>query len=212
MFFDVAQAFDSVRHNGLVVKLSRIFPSNVCALLQDYFSHHTFFVISANHISSTRSISAGVPQGNVLSPPTYRRLLHLLLRLLMTPLSLLPLTSTVKPFPTCRSPLVFSSWVHRWKILLNSDKSVNITFAFHPHPHTPVTLNNTFIPYHHSAKYFGVHLDARLTYTQVKCGALRPPPPGGSLTYTSFIPPATPPACFAVFGISYSASMIVPKI
>lgn len=60
-FLDVSQAFDRVWPEGLAVKLSRLLPQNICALLQDYLTHRTFFVVYDNHISSTRPISAGVP-------------------------------------------------------------------------------------------------------------------------------------------------------
>lgn len=67
-FLDIAQAFDRILHDGLTIKLARIFPSNVCTLLQDYLFNRTFFVVYGDSTSITRPITAGVPPGSVLSP------------------------------------------------------------------------------------------------------------------------------------------------
>ncbi len=56
-------------------------------------------------------------------------------------------------------------WTRRWKIPLNSEKSVNITFSLRPRTYTPVTLASQIVPYKSSAKYSGGHLDERLTYS-----------------------------------------------
>ena len=44
-FLDISQAFDRVWHEGLAVKLSRLFPSNICTLLHNYLSNRTFHVV-----------------------------------------------------------------------------------------------------------------------------------------------------------------------
>lgn len=59
----------------------------------------------------------------------------------------------------------FYTWTRRWKILLSSEKSTNITFALRPHPYHPIRLASEVIPYRTTAKYLGVHLDVCLTYS-----------------------------------------------
>lgn len=58
-----------------------------------------------------------------------------------------------------------SSWTRRWKILLNEKKSVQVTFALRRRsPHFQTYLNNIPVPQAESAKYLGMHLDARLNW------------------------------------------------
>lgn len=58
------------------------------------------------------------------------------------------------------------TWTNCWKILLSSEKSINVTFSLQPHPHTPIALGREIIPYKTTTKYLGIHLDERLTYTE----------------------------------------------
>jgi len=172
-FLDVKQAFYKVWHDGLFYKLSRLLPSNVCDLLASYLTNRSFFVVYGNYISSTRPITAGIPQGSVLGP--------LLYTLFTADLPELP-SATTATFADDTALLASSpnyhtavadfqsalttvhNWTSRWKIHLNSDKSVNTTFTLRPHPHQPVLLDQTVIPYKPTVKYLGIHLDERLTY------------------------------------------------
>ncbi len=179
-FLDVAQAFDKVWHDGLLFKLGLLLPSNVCALLRSYLTDRSFFVVYGLHHSTPRPITAGVPQGSVLGP-----LLYALFTADLPDLSSMDseASSTVlATFADDTALLAISpdyskavadlqvsldavmEWTRRWRICINSHKSVNTTFALRPHGHLPVLLDGAIIPYHSTAKYLGVHLDERLSY------------------------------------------------
>lgn len=67
--FDIEKAFDSVWHNALLYKLSKLkYPNYIIRLIQSFLKMRRFFVTVGNSKSPTKAIPAGVPQVNVLSP------------------------------------------------------------------------------------------------------------------------------------------------
>ena len=71
LFIDVTKAFDQVRHTGLLHKLQIFnFPVDIY-LLRSYLRKRKFRIKWKNHLSSERTIQAGVPQGSILGPILY---------------------------------------------------------------------------------------------------------------------------------------------
>ncbi|KAJ8865475.1 hypothetical protein PR048_033781 [Dryococelus australis] len=69
LLLDLARAFDSVHHGSLVSKLRSLgFPEYLTALLHSFLSGRTFQVRVNRVLSPSFSVSAGVPQGSLLSP------------------------------------------------------------------------------------------------------------------------------------------------
>lgn len=69
---DVEKAFDTVWHNGLIYKLLRAnIPTYLCKLIADFISNRKFSVVINNETSPAKSVTAGLPQGSVLSPLLY---------------------------------------------------------------------------------------------------------------------------------------------
>jgi hypothetical protein len=68
IFLDVAQAFDKVRHEGLLHKIELLLPTEYSRLLKSYLSDRYFRVKQEDEYSGLKPINAGVPQGSVLGP------------------------------------------------------------------------------------------------------------------------------------------------
>jgi hypothetical protein len=72
IFLDVAKAFDTVWHDGLVYKLHTAGVSlAMVKLLNSFLEDRKFHAKIGNVLSTVREIEAGVPQGSVLSPTLY---------------------------------------------------------------------------------------------------------------------------------------------
>lgn len=70
---DIEKAFDTVWQHGLIYKMLNTFYFNhhMCKCIHNYLKHRTFQVRLDGESSDTRPISAGVPQGGVLSALLY---------------------------------------------------------------------------------------------------------------------------------------------
>lgn len=174
VFLDVSQAFDRVWHQGLIHKLSKILPQNVCQLLESYLIERKFRVSQTDALSNLHPILAGVPQGSVLGPFLY---------LIYT--ADIPVTENTFIGTFADDTVIMSTsdsqqhavnnlqyaldkisrWTIDWKIKLNESKSVHVTYALRQTNNNLHTyLNGVQIPQQNSAKYLGLHLDNRLNW------------------------------------------------
>jgi retron-type reverse transcriptase len=70
-FLDISQAFDKVKHTGLLYKLRRALPLNYFLRLKSYLLGRHFLVKVGTDQSALTYMDAGVPQGSVLGPLLY---------------------------------------------------------------------------------------------------------------------------------------------
>ena len=69
VFLDISKAFDSVNHDVLLHKISKIgIGGSVLEWLNNYLYNRTQYVVSAGHCSSKKHTICGVPQGSVIGP------------------------------------------------------------------------------------------------------------------------------------------------
>ena len=180
VFLDVSQAFDRVWISGLLHKVSRYLPAHHTLLIRSYLDNRKFYVQYGSATSTTRHIKAGVPQGSVLGP-----LLYILYTadLPVHPETEVAIfaddTAILAPhsnYDTAINHLQqatndISLWTKKWKIKLNSAKSVKVDFSLRPHRPETVDIDGQQIQNSSSARYLGVHLDQKLnwkTHLEVK--------------------------------------------
>jgi retron-type reverse transcriptase len=69
VFLDNEKAFDTIRHSGLLYKLSKLeFSTSLIKLIGSSLSQRKFRVSVEGEMSTPREMRAGVPQGSVLFP------------------------------------------------------------------------------------------------------------------------------------------------
>lgn len=178
VFLDISQAFDRVWHEGLIHKMSNNLPKNMCQLLESYLSERTFRVSHGESKSKYYPIHAGVPQGSVLGPILYLMYTADIPTTAETSIATFAddtailsisdslINANVKLQHTINK---ISKWTRDWKIMLNHQKSVHVIYTLRHYNYHPVYLERLPIPQKDSAKYLGMHLDARLNWkTHVK--------------------------------------------
>lgn len=172
-FLDISQAFDKVWHDGLLFKIKSFLPHTYYNVIKSYLSQRYFRIKYQNSHSKLQSIGSGVPQGSVLGP--------LLYTIFTADIPTHPATLTAT-FADDTAVLAshqnsftasqilqdglnsISDWLKRWRIQVNENKSVHVTFTLNFENCPNVFLNNTQLTQRNDVKYLGIHLDKRLTW------------------------------------------------
>ena len=69
IFMDLSKAFDVLNHNILKTKLEHYgFRSNFLNFIMNFIQNREYFVSANGHISHTKTVNIGVPQGSTLGP------------------------------------------------------------------------------------------------------------------------------------------------
>ncbi|KAH0811919.1 hypothetical protein GEV33_010872 [Tenebrio molitor] len=172
IFLDVAKAFDTVWHDGLVYKLHAAgVPMAMVRLLNSFLNRRVFH---AKILSTQREIQAGVPQGSVLSPTLYAIFTADIPKPDNTKIALYADDTAI--LVRSWSPEIISrdfqgavenleSWFRTWRIDVNPEKSSAILFTKrHFRPVGEVAMFNRVIPWTTVVKYLGVKFDNHLTF------------------------------------------------
>lgn len=187
LYFDIAKAFDTVWHNGLIFKMLRLGFSNwLIRIIISFLQDRKFEVHIGNKASTRRGILFGVPQGSVLSPSLYNIFVHDIPPPIKSKISQYADDTVI--FAAARmikglvkgvvsDARIIIKYFRKWKISVNPGKT---QLMFHSKrrtkqvPPESVTLNGQIIPRSRTIKYLGVHLDNRTTlrrHIEEKAGA-----------------------------------------
>ncbi|KAL4143539.1 hypothetical protein QTP88_005858 [Uroleucon formosanum] len=178
VFLDVAQAFDTVWHEGLLLKLKTFLPPYYYLLFKSYLKDRHFSVRSGSAISEIFPICAGVPQGAVAAP--------LLFNLYTSDQPTTDYTITgdfaddkallaLHTNPETASNLIqnhlnlLSIWYKDWGIKVNETKSVHCTFTLRQAVCPPVYLNHLPLPSAQNVRYLGRTIQFGTVDTIVAC-------------------------------------------
>lgn len=174
VFLDVAKAFDTVWHKGLLFKLKNIFPAPLYLILKSYLENRSFNVRHNLQHSNQYPIFAGVPQGSDIAPFLYTIYTSDLPTSENTTVgtyaddtALLSVSSdlTIASQQLQTHLNTLSQWFTNWKIKINESKSSCVTFSLRPHNCPAVSINNIIIPHSTEVKYLGLTFDRRLTWS-----------------------------------------------
>ncbi|KAL4141964.1 hypothetical protein QTP88_004500 [Uroleucon formosanum] len=173
VFLDVSQAFDRVWHDGLLFKLKKFLHPTYFLVIKSYLSDRNFQVRVGNSFSSIAHLSAGVPQGGILSPILYNIYAS---DQPTTPNTMVADYADDKAILSIHSdPVVaiqnlqshltlMEEWYTKWRVKINQSKSIHTTFTLRLTPCDDVFIYGTLIPSALSTKYLGLTLDKRITW------------------------------------------------
>lgn len=177
LFIDVAQAFDSVWHNGLKYKISRSdIPHYLTAILYSFLDDRTFKTIINNTASTIRKICAGVPQGSILGPLLFNIYTHDIpdtesnIMMFADDTAVYTrdwdLTRAINKLQVAVN--IITRWFHKWNLQINNEKCVAKIFTLRQvnNPQA-IYIDNNPISWKNkgeNVKYLGVHLDTKLTW------------------------------------------------
>lgn len=175
---DIAKAFDSVWHAGLIYKLGMMgFSDHVRKLVASFCTDRSFIVRVGSASSSSRQIPAGCPQGSALSPVLYT----IYTSDIPTPpntelLTFADDTAVIVASKQARGVKtklekainIFSKYFSRWHIKANVDKT---QFLYVPLdrkkkrlPNGPIIFDQHELTPTDTIKYLGVIFDKRLKF------------------------------------------------
>ena len=175
VMLDVAKAFDSVWHFGLIAKLIRFgLPMKLCDTIKDFLANRKFRVRVNKDKSQWKQIRAGTPQGALLSPLLYALYTADIPTLRYAQIA--QFADDTALFYSHRDARCLvrriqedletvSEYLESWKLGLNKDKTDAILFTRKTRLlRNKIKLDDRMLDWNSSAKYLGVHLDKSLNW------------------------------------------------
>ena len=178
LFFDISSAFDKVWHQGLILKLISIkVPYYLVKIIMAFLNERTFKVLVGEKTSSLKKISAGVPQGGVLSPTLFSIFINdiPLATETKTSFSLLFADDLVTAFnykdrmdaqlQAQKYLKLLAKWGNKWRLSFAPNKSNILVFTKKRSPDLfNLLLYDEVIPQVNETKFLGIIFDPRLDF------------------------------------------------
>jgi endonuclease/exonuclease/phosphatase family metal-dependent hydrolase len=178
---DLEKAFDSVWHDGLLYKLSKIrTPLPLLGLIESYLEGRKSYVEIDGKKSATFNIPAGVPQGSILSPHLFNVFINDIPLPSKCQLAIyaddtaifcrLPWKNAKGIRKTlCDTLKGIANYFSSWRIKLNATKTKFIVFSqsrnmFKKLDLSPPMFNGEIFEWNESVTYLGVELDRKLSF------------------------------------------------
>ena len=176
VFLDQSRAFDRIWHKGLIHKLNSLgVRSDLLSWVQHYLSGRKIRVVIDGHHSSSREISAGVPQGSILGPLFFLVYINDISNAIRCEISLYADdTALYIPFNNCnkldRIAMVnhdlatLQLWSESWYMKFNAEKTKYMIFSTRNTDVPDLYLGNTSIDRVDTYKHLGVHVSSNLSW------------------------------------------------
>uniref|UniRef100_A0A1Y1NA23 Reverse transcriptase domain-containing protein n=1 Tax=Photinus pyralis TaxID=7054 RepID=A0A1Y1NA23_PHOPY len=175
LFLDISKAFDTVWHQGLIYKIQQqgVSPPLV-KLISSYIRSRSFCIKLSSCKSSIRRLTAGVPQGSVLSPTLFNLYVAdlpttqgTILASYADDTAILARSRNIDSVEATlqRAADDLEDWYSTWRIGINPDKSTAVLFSKRRvSPSIPINMFGRDINWRDSAKYLGLTLDHKLLW------------------------------------------------
>lgn len=175
VYLDVAKAFDSVWHKGLLHKLKSYLPVEFYELLKSYIADRLFYVKFKQDMSEIMKMQAGVPQGSVLGPVLYllytadipSNLGHNNMIATFADDTVLLASHANYDQATFNAQRLLDrvlKWFNSWNIQTNVDKTVHVIYTNRKYDILHLKINDINIRTEKHAKYLGMVIDEKLLW------------------------------------------------
>ena len=179
LLVDLTAAYDTVWHQGLILKLLRMVPDrHLVRFIATIISNRSFILkTSDGQASRPRRLKNGVPQGSVLAPTLFNIYISDLpktkshqygyaddLALLNSDVAWSRVEEALSQDIT-----TIADYLKLWRLKLSMAKTTATAFHLstkHANRQLTVLLGDSILPYSASPIYLGVKLDRQLTYRQ----------------------------------------------
>lgn len=175
-FLDFEKAFDKIWHDGLKFKLLQMNVSiPLVKLLSSFLEKRSYLVRINDTHSSTRELSAGVPQGSCLSPLLFAAYINDFPTLPGVRINLFA-DDTMFYYTSMSCRLATEKiqkqidhtlpWLYKWKLTLNTEKTVAVQFGKKLKKTKQLLINDLRIPWSNNIRYLGVNIDKHLKFSK----------------------------------------------
>ena len=173
MYIDLEKAFDSLSHEKLLYKLSKI---GIGGNLHNWFSSfligRCFWVKVDGSRSASSTVVSGIPQGTILGPLLFilfinnvsEVLVHSKIQLYADDSKLYGDATTIEQCQAFeRDILAVNDWLQSWQLRINLEKCEVLHFSRYPLEFS-YKVNNRVVPAKDFCRDLGVYVDKGLTF------------------------------------------------